>query len=259
MNMPLSRLIERLLRGDAAELHDEDFHSYVNDKIGNNHESLQQALTEIENAINHWEDSYFIPIYNERVNAYRTGNTQWTPQDLDDLFVEEEYLRKEGKIALTADYLYNEIERLGFINEHHRDAIDIAYQNNDINFLKKQWEDLALAQIRSLEGIVKQMLSTASIAPKTEKQKTNRPEKCPVDPPEIFGVDVCCEVTGYKKNTIYKLIHENQIPCFRPGDNGRKVMFRREDIYEWLIKRKQYSNQEFIAHMDKKLSTRKEK
>ena len=51
MNMPLSRLIERLLRGDAAELHDEDFHSYVNDKIGNNHESLQQALTEIENAI----------------------------------------------------------------------------------------------------------------------------------------------------------------------------------------------------------------
>ena len=257
--MPLSSLIEKLLRGEAAEIHDEDFRTYVNSKLGNNHEVLQQALNEIEDAIDNWKRSYFISVYDERVSAYRTGITQWTPQDLDDLFVEEENLRKEGKIALTADVLYNEIEKIGFINEHCRDAMDMARLNNDIDFLKAQWEDLALAQIKSLEGIVKQMLSTVSIEPKAERQKTNRPEKQPIDPPEVFGIDVCCEITGYKKNTVYKLIHENQIPCFRPGDNGRKVMFRREEIYQWMTKRKQESTQEYIEFMDRRLLARNKK
>lgn len=258
-DMPLSSLIEKLLRGEAAEFHDEDFRTYVDSGVGNNHELLQQALNEIEDAIDNWKCSYFISVYDERVNAYRTGTTQWTSQDLDDLFVEEECLRKEGKIALTVDYLYDEIEKIGFVNEHHCDAMDMARLNNDIDFLKSQWEDLALAQIRSLEGIVKQMLSIVSIEPKTEKQKSNRPEKQPIDPPEVFGVDVCCEITGYKKNTVYKLIHENQIPCFRPGDNGRKVMFRREEIYQWMTKRKQESTQEYIEFMDKRLLARNRK
>lgn len=118
---------------------------------------------------------------------------------------------------------------------------------------------MALAQIKSLEGIVKQMLSTVSIEPKAERQKTNRPEKQPIDPPEVFGIDVCCEITGYKKNTVYKLIHENQIPCFRPGDNGRKVMFRREEIYQWMTKRKQESTQEYIEFMDRRLLARNKK
>lgn len=117
-DMPLSSLIEKLLRGEAAELHDEDFRTYVDSKMGNNHELLQQALNEIEDAIDNWKCSYFISVYDERVNAYRTGTTQWTSQDLDDLFVEEECLRKEGKIALTVDYLYDEIEKIGFVNEH---------------------------------------------------------------------------------------------------------------------------------------------
>lgn len=258
-NMPLSCLIEKLLRGEAAEVSSEDFRTYVDNKMGHDHEVLQQALIELEDAINNWKCSYFISIYDERVNAYRTGDIQWTPQDLDDLFVEEDCLRKEGKTALTVDYLYNEIEKIGFINEHHHDAMDMARLNKDINFLKNQWEDLVLAQIRSLKGIVKQILSTASTETKTEKQKTNRPEKRPINPPEVFGVDMCCEITGYKKNTVYKLIHENQIPCFRPGNNGRKVMFRREEIYQWMTKRKQESNQEYIEFMDKQLLARKKK
>ena len=52
--------------------------------MGNNHELLQQALNEIEDAIDNWKCSYFISVYDERVNAYRTGTTQWTSQDLDD-------------------------------------------------------------------------------------------------------------------------------------------------------------------------------
>ena len=50
-DMPLSSLIEKLLRGEAAEFHDEDFRTYVDSKMGNNHELLQQALNEIEDAI----------------------------------------------------------------------------------------------------------------------------------------------------------------------------------------------------------------
>ena len=39
-DMPLSSLIEKLLRGEAAEFHDEDFRTYVDSKMGNNHELL---------------------------------------------------------------------------------------------------------------------------------------------------------------------------------------------------------------------------
>ena len=77
-NMPLSSLIEKLLKGEAAEVHDEDFRTYVDSKMGNSHEAFQQALIEIEGAIDDWKCSYFISVYDERVNAYRTGNTQWT-------------------------------------------------------------------------------------------------------------------------------------------------------------------------------------
>lgn len=258
-NMPLSNLIDMLLRGEAAEIHDEDFRTYMENITSGNSGVLQKALVDIKNGIDKWKSSYFISVYDERVKVYQKGGSKWNRQDLDDLYVEEECLQKEGKIGITADYLYDVIQKLGFINEHHQDAIEMARLNNDIDFLKNQWEDLVLAQIRSLEGIINQMLSTASTEPKVEKQKTSRPEKQPIDPPEVFGVDMCCEITGYKKNTIYKLIHENEIPCFRPGNNGRKVMFRLEEIHQWMTKRKQESNQEFIEIMDKRLLARKNK
>ena len=79
-------------------------------------------------------------------------------RELDDLFYEEEFLRKEGKTGLTVDYLYNAIEKIGFINELHGDAIECAWQNNDIEFLRTQWEDLALDQIRALQAIINGML-----------------------------------------------------------------------------------------------------
>ena len=62
------------------------------------------------------------------------------------------------KVHLTVDYLYNAIEKIGFINELHGDAIECAWQNNDIEFLRTQWEDLALDQIRALQAIINGML-----------------------------------------------------------------------------------------------------
>ena len=96
-DMPLSSLIEKLLRGEAAEFHDEDFRTYVDSKMGNNHELLQQALNEIEDAIDNWKCSYFISVYDERVNAYRTGTTQWTSQDLDDCLWRKSVYVKRAK------------------------------------------------------------------------------------------------------------------------------------------------------------------
>lgn len=254
-NMPLRGLIKKLLKGEAEEIYDEELRTYVENKIGNNQEALQQALTEIKDAIDKWKDSYFISVYEERVDAYRRGNSEWTPQDLDDLFMEEEYLIKEGKTGLTSEYLYNEMERIGFINEHHRDAMDAARMYNDMDFLIAQWEESVLMNIRLLESIVKQMLNTALTESKTEKQKDSRPEKQPIDPPEIFGIDMCCEITGYAKNTIYKLTCKNEIPCFRAGKNGRLLKFKRGEIMEWMLARRQETKEEFIKRMGGKLAS----
>ena len=49
---------------------------------------------------------------------------------------------------------------------------------------------------------------------------------------KIIGIDGVCEMTGYKKATIYALVHKRQIPFFRPQHGGRKLYFRREEIEE---------------------------
>jgi hypothetical protein len=76
------------------------------------------------------------------------------------------------------------------------------------------------------------------------------------DYPEVFGIDVCCKITGYKKNTIYKLTAKNKIPHFRPGNDGRKLMFRREEILAWMIARRRETTEEFINSMDVRLAAR---
>ena len=53
-------------------------------------------------------------------------------QELEDVYNEETYLQKEGKTGLVADFLYNSIAQYGFINEHHRDAIESAWLFHDM-------------------------------------------------------------------------------------------------------------------------------
>ena len=50
-DMPLSDLIEKLLRGEAAEVHDEDFRTYMKNITSGNSEMLQQALVDIKSEI----------------------------------------------------------------------------------------------------------------------------------------------------------------------------------------------------------------
>ena len=53
----------------------------------------------------------FVETYADKVRLYQQGKLKWTQRELDDLFYEEEFLRKEGKTGLTVDYLYNEMKR----------------------------------------------------------------------------------------------------------------------------------------------------
>jgi excisionase family DNA binding protein len=176
--------------------------------------------------------------------------------DIEELCMADKLHNDEGKIELTADFLCGEIEKYGFINELHRTDIETAWSFNDLEFLRSQWEDTVLEQIRSLRGIAKEMLGTHPAKPQDGQQKTNRPLKKMEDYPDVFGMDICCQLTGYSKDTIYKLTAKNEIPCYRAGNNGRKLMFKRKDIIAWMLDRKQEMNKEFIERMDGQLVAR---
>ncbi len=256
-SMPLSDVIKILLKGEERELHERDLLGYVENLARGGKEALQQALKEVETAITGWNDSYFISTYEKRVDQFKQGKLNRAPGYLDDLFFKEDLLIKEGKVGLTVDYLYNAIEKLGFIDGNHQDAVTSAWALDDIEFLKTQWEDLALGQIRALRAIIKDALKTVSPKVSDEVQNANRPQKQLAEYPEVFGVGVCCEMTGYKKNTVYKLTARGDMPCCRSGNYGRKLVFRREDIFAWMTARRQETNDEFITRMDERLAARK--
>ena len=100
------------------------------------------------------------------------------------------------------------------------------------------------------------MLGSVPTAVKNEQQKNNRPLKRIEDYPEVFGVDLCCELTGYAKHTIYKWTRTKEIPCHRSGANGRKLVFKRDEIVEWLTARKQETKDEFIKRKESELASR---
>lgn len=256
-DMPLSDVITMSLKGEERELHERDLLSYVENLSRGGKEVLQQALKEVETAITGWNDSYFISTYEKQVDEFKQGKLNRAPGYLDDLFFKEDLLIKEGKVGLTVDYLYNAIEKFGFIDGNHQDAVTSAWALDDIEFLKTQWEELSLGQIRALRAAIRDALKFVSPKQCNEVQNANRPQKQLTEYPEAFGVDVCCEMTGYKKNTIYKLTARGDLPCCRSGNNGRKLMFRREEVLAWMTARRQETNDEFITRMDERLVARK--
>ena len=256
-DMPLSDVITMLLKGEERELHERDLLGYVENLSRGGKEALQQALKEVETAITGWDDSYFISTYEKRVDEFKQGKLNRDEYYLEDLFFKEDLLIKEGKVGLTVDYLYDAIEKLCFIDGNHQDAVTSAGALDDIEFLKTQWEDLSLGQIRALRAAIRDALKFVSPKQCNEVQNANRLQKRLAEDPEAFGVDVCCEMTGYKKNTIYKLTARGDLPCCRSGNNGRKLMFRREEVLAWMTARRQETNDEFITRMDERLVARK--
>ena len=254
LKTPLEKLIDKLLKGEVTALSEKRFYLYVENLTNGDKGKLRQALKDIDDMVANWKDSYFISVYEERVAAFNRNRLQITPQELDDIYHEENYLLKSGKIALSVDYLYESIAKYGFINEHHQDAVESACFYHDIEFLRKEWEYLVLAPIMSLRDIVCSMLGMVCDPPKSESQTSSRPLKRIEDYPEIFGLSICCELTGYAKHTIYKWTRTKEIPCHRSGTNGRKLVFKRDEIVEWLTARKQETNEEFVERMENQLA-----
>jgi len=68
---------------------------------------------------------------------------------------------------------------------------------------------------------------------------------------KIIGIDGVCEMTGYKKTTIYALVHKRQIPFFRPQHGGRKLYFRREEIEEWQQENRVETTAEYVTKTER--------
>lgn len=158
LKTPLEQLIGKLLKGEVTALSEKRLYLYVENLTNGDKGKLRQALKDIDDMVAKWKDGYFISVYEERVIAFNRSKLAITPQELDDIYHEENYLLKSGKIALSVDYLYESIAKYGFINEHHQDAVESACFYHDMEFLRKEWECLVLAPIMSLRDIVCSML-----------------------------------------------------------------------------------------------------
>ena len=66
--------------------------------------------------------------------------------------------------------------------------------------------------------------------------RTNTAVKVPDEQvllPDIISLPGACKFLGVHRNTIYKLIQEEELPAFRMTRGGR-WKFRRAELEEWL-------------------------
>lgn len=75
----------------------------------------------------------------------------------------------------------------------------------------------------------------------------------------IIDINQVAEITGYKKNTIYRLVHERKIPFHKAVHGGRKLIFYRIEIDEWLKGKKPESSEEYCERMEAVLFNSKRK
>lgn len=54
----------------------------------------------------------------------------------------------------------------------------------------------------------------------------------------LLSVPQACRLLGVHRNTLYRLIHDEEIPAFRLSRGGR-WRFRRADLEEWLAEKTQ--------------------
>lgn len=64
--------------------------------------------------------------------------------------------------------------------------------------------------------------------------------------PEYFGIDTFCELTEYKKNTVYQLVRQKKIPVYRAAHDDKKLMFKRDETEKWMVNKRIGDLNEFI-------------
>jgi len=85
-----------------------------------------------------------------------------------------------------------------------------------------------------------------SVFNRSERDQT--PAK--IQMPEIFGLEIVCELTGYSKATIYSKTSRNEIPHFK-RDN--KLFFRKADVLSWMTANPVETKDEVCGNLDEKL------
>lgn len=75
----------------------------------------------------------------------------------------------------------------------------------------------------------------------------------PSDQAEVIGVDDVVRLTGYSKHTIYQYVHKGTIPCHKPLHGGRKLVFYRSEIENWLRGTKPQTSEEFCDKKETEL------
>lgn len=77
----------------------------------------------------------------------------------------------------------------------------------------------------------------------------------PVNHSETITIEEVSEITGYKRNTIYQLVHRGDIPYHKPKHGGRKLIFIRTEILEWMKAKKLETTEEYCNRKEVELSS----
>ncbi|MBW6479467.1 MAG: helix-turn-helix domain-containing protein [Bacteroidales bacterium] len=68
-----------------------------------------------------------------------------------------------------------------------------------------------------------------------------------------MGINETCQMTGYKKSTLYQLVSDNKIPYHKPEHGGRKLIFLRAEIENWLKGKKTETSEEYCGRKELEL------
>ncbi len=92
-----------------------------------------------------------------------------------------------------------------------------------------------------IENTVRRVISATNPKPVAKPQS------------DTLSIDDLVDITGYKKNTIYRLVHDRKIPFRKPLHGGRKLVFLRPEIEEWMKGQKPQNTDEYINQMEEEL------
>jgi len=72
--------------------------------------------------------------------------------------------------------------------------------------------------------------------------------------PEIMSMTDAAKYTGYKKSTLYRKTCSHSIPFHK---QGKRVLFRKDELEKWLLKNRQETTDEYIERLENELKDKK--
>ena len=72
--------------------------------------------------------------------------------------------------------------------------------------------------------------------------------------PEILSTDKAAQFTGFSRTYIYRLVHNQKIPCYKP--TGKRLFFKKSELEEFLLNGRQATSCELSDMADEILNNR---